>query len=66
MMFYKNEKAIHKLASRPGFEPGLKALCAKVAPQASGMSTTPSGQNTSHGMLQVIKPVGLTYEFEPS
>ena len=32
-----------KFTSRPGFEPGLKAICAN-APQAFGMSTTPSGQ----------------------
>ena len=50
-------------ASRPGFEPGLKALRAYSAPQASGMSTTPSGQQMGNGMLHVIKPVGLTYVF---
>ena len=32
----------------------------EIAPQASGMSTTPSGQTIPHGMLQVIKLVGLT------
>jgi hypothetical protein len=44
------------ITSRPGFEPGLKALCAS-SPQASGMSTTPSGQQKRDGMLLVIKPI---------
>ena len=42
-----------------GIRTRVEGSLRNFAPQASGMSTTPSGQNIPHGMLQVIKLVGL-------
>lgn len=62
----KGEKSPHealpflgKKSVPTGIRTRVEGCLREKAPQASGMSTTPSGQNIPHGMLLVIKPVGL-------
>ena len=42
-----------------GIRTRVEGLLRKKTPQASGMSTTPSGQNIPHGCSELFKLVGL-------
>ena len=54
------------ITSRPGFEPGLKALCAKMLRRPPGYPLPHRDKNTSDGMLQVIKLIGMMLWSVPS